>query len=376
MDISNIARVRKGMASHLANNYVIMADVLSRLPVKTLSRFNSVCKLWYRMIHSNLGFQALHYSRSRRNPRLLLRLGDFDYHPHGHLGHRYVYNFISTDTEGNNVGLIQIKVHEPVKLILPGCFGLLVLATDTRIHVCNPSTRRLLALPDSRSKMAGFGVGFLSSMREHKIVRLIPRRSRLYLECSVFTLVPGGESFSWRVLNDHCPYFVDQYSLPAFANETIYWKIDRQQALHRQNDFIVSFNVRYEKFQTITHPTDWIPITHPDWRSRIQNSTQLVELLGNLCMVETLPLSHIAVWKLADPRNSMWAKLCMIDLSRTHLIFVGELQCVKDGDMIFNSDTNTLLYYDVRKKTFRKKTLPYSVEDLTMYCESLASLTR
>jgi len=383
MDFSNIVRaqnqvrVQKGMASHLTNNHVIIADILSRLPVKTLSRFNCVCKLWYCMINSDPGFQALHHSRSWRNPRFLFRLSDFDFNPLEHLGYRYAYNFVSTDTEGKNICLMQIKVHEPVKLILPGCFGLLVFSTDTRIHVCNPSTRRILALPDYKSKIAGFGVGYLSSIRRHKIVRLIPRRpSSLHLECSVFTLAPGEEGFSWRVMNDQCPYLVDHFSLPAFANETIYWKIDRQQALNRHNDFIVSFNIRYEKFMTITHPADWIPTSNLDWRSPIRNSTQLVELRGTLCMIQTLASSHVAVWKLADHKNSMWVKICMIDTSRIHPNFVGEVQCIKDGEIIFNSASNHLLYYDVRKKTFRKKMLPHSAENLTSYCESLTSLTR
>ncbi|KAG6752150.1 hypothetical protein POTOM_044369 [Populus tomentosa] len=354
MDFPNIVRaqnqvrVQKRMASHLTNNHVIIADILSRLPVKTLSRFNCVCKLWYCMINSDPGFQALHHSRSWRNPRLLFRLSDFDFNPLEHLGHRYAYNFVSTDTEGKNIRLMQIKVHEPVKLILPGCFGLLVFSTDTRIHVCNPSTRRILALPDYKSKIAGFGVGYLSSIRRLKIVRLIPRRpSSLHLECSVFTLAPGEEGFSWRVLNDQCPYLVDHFSLPAFANETIYWKIDH-----------------------------WIPTSNLDWRSPIRNSTQLVELRGTLCMIQTLASSHVAVWKLADHKNSMWVKICMIDTSRIHPNFVGEVQCIKDGEIIFNSASNHLLYYDVRKKTFRKKMLPHSAENLTSYCESLTSLTR
>uniref|UniRef100_A0A6N2MKZ4 F-box associated beta-propeller type 3 domain-containing protein n=1 Tax=Salix viminalis TaxID=40686 RepID=A0A6N2MKZ4_SALVM len=158
-----------------------------------------------------------------------------------------------------------------------------------------------------------------------------------------------------------------------FANETIYWKIDRgkHQALHRQNDFIVSFNIRDEKFQTITHPADWRPETHRQWRSPVRISTQLVELRGHLYLVETAAFSYVAVWKLSDPGNSTWSKACTIDISKFHPSFVGEIQCVKGTEIIFNSCTRLLLYYDEKNKTSRRKMLPCSAANLTIYCESL-----
>ncbi|KAL3565379.1 hypothetical protein D5086_033425 [Populus alba] len=280
---------------------MIVADILSRLPVKTLLRFSSVCKLWHYMIHSSLGFQALHYERSQRKPRFLLQWPDFDFRPLEPIGCRYVYNFIPTDTEGNMFSPIQVKVQEPVKLVLPGCFGLLCLATETRIYVLSPSTRRLLALPYDRSGIAGFGIGYLSSAKRHKIVR-------------------------------------------------------------------------DEKFHTITHPADRTD-TPRQWRSPTRHSTQLVELRGHLYMVETLQLSHVAIWRLANPENSIWSKACTIDIRKISPNFVGELQCVQGTEIIFNSGSRLLLYYDEQKKTFRWKTLPCSAQNLTIYCESLTSLT-
>ncbi|XP_010999662.1 PREDICTED: putative F-box protein At1g47790 [Populus euphratica] len=375
------AQNRKEMVSQLAKNNMIVADILSRLPVKTLLRFNSVCKLWHYMIDSSLGFQALHHDRSQRKPRFLLRWPDFDFRPLEPIGCRYLYNFIPTDTEGNMFSPIQVKVQEPVKLVLPGCFGLLCLATETRIYVFNPSTRRLLALPYDRSGIAGFGIGYLSSAKRHKIVRLnIPRQSRTSLncklECSVFTLLPEKRGLKWRAVREGCPYLVDQFCFPAFANETIYWKIDlgQHQALHRHNDFIVSFKLSDEKFQTITHPADRTD-TPRHWRSPTRHSTQLVELRGHLHMVETLELSHVAIWRLTNPENSIWSKACTIDISKISPNFVGELQCIKGTEIIFNSGTRLLLYYDEEKKTFRMKILPCSAENLTVYCASLTPLT-
>ncbi|KAB5512424.1 hypothetical protein DKX38_029452 [Salix brachista] len=367
------------MASKITRNNIMIADILSRLPVKTLLRFKSVCKSWRCMIgDSSLGFQALHYDRSQRKPRFLLQWPDFDFRPLEPAGCRYVYNFISIDTEGNMISPIQVKVQEPVKLILPGCHGLLCLATETRIHVFNPSTRHLVALPADGGEIAGFGIGYLSPAKGHVVVRLnIPRQSRTSLswklECSVFTFLPENGGSRWRAVEDGCPYQVEQFSFPAFANETIYWKIDRgkHQALHRHNDFIVSFNISDEKFQTITHPADWRPETHRQWRSPVRNSTQLVELRGHLYLVETAAFSYVAVWKLSDPGNSMWSKACTIDISKFHPSFVGEIQCVKGTEIIFNSCTRLLLYYDEENKTSRRKMLPCSAANLTIYCESL-----
>ncbi|KAJ6291739.1 hypothetical protein OIU76_023762 [Salix suchowensis] len=171
------------MASKITRNNIMIADILSRLPVKTLLRGNldSFC-----------------------NGR------DFDFRPLEPAGCRYVYNFISIDTEGNMISPIQVKVQEPVKLILPGCHGLLCLATETRIHVFNPSTRHLVALPADGGETAGFGIGYLSPAKGHVVVRLnIPRQSRTSLswklECSVFTFLPENGGPRWRAVEGRLP---------------------------------------------------------------------------------------------------------------------------------------------------------------------------
>ncbi|KAJ6696997.1 hypothetical protein OIU85_003367 [Salix viminalis] len=326
----------------------MIADILSRLPVKTLLRFKSVCKSWRCMIgDSSLGFQALHYDRSQRKPRFLLQWPDFDFRP-----------------------------LEPAGCRLPR-FALLSYR-NTYSCVSTLALAILLLCRLTEVKQQGFGIGYLSPAKGHVVVRLnIPRQSRTSLsrklECSVFTFLPENGGARWRAVEDGCPYLVEQFSFPAFANETIYWKIDRgkHQALHRQNDFIVSFNIRDEKFQTITHPADWRPETHRQWRSPVRISTQLVELRGHLYLVETAAFSYVAVWKLSDPGNSTWSKACTIDISKFHPSFVGEIQCVKGTEIIFNSCTRLLLYYDEKNKTSRRKMLPCSAANLTIYCESL-----
>ncbi|KAJ6297134.1 hypothetical protein OIU78_022792 [Salix suchowensis] len=217
-----------------------------------------------------------------------------------------------------------------------GCHGLLCLATETRIHLFNPSTRHLVALPADGGETAGFGIGYLSPAKGHVVVRLnIPRQSRTSLswklECSVFTFLPENGGPRWR----------DGGGTAA----RIWWS----SSVFRH----------------------WRPETHRQWRSPVRNSTQLVELRGHLYLVETAAFSYVAVWKLSDPGNSMWSKACTIDISKFDPSFVGEIQCVKGTEIIFNSCTSLLLYYDEKNKTYRRKMLPCSAANLTIYCESL-----
>ncbi|XP_012091101.2 putative F-box protein At4g09190 [Jatropha curcas] len=280
---------------------IIIQEILSRLDVKTLIRFKSVSKSFTNLI-SSPSFQELHNRRSQRNLLFLFRSTSPYYDEHADATRRFVYQFVSVDNRGMVHSKFIARVDDPIKLVLPSCCGLVCFATNTRIYLCNPATRQLAPLPrypyQQRTPISGFGFGYAGSVKGYKVVQLVHRVIQPSIahkiECSVFTIGFGGRvDNGWRVLKEGCPYFVEQFSYPVFIKETINWKINRyhHRVLRRSNDYVVSFNVREEKFFTITHPADW--------RYIAQNSTQLADLGGMLCMVE-ISASHIIVWMLRD----------------------------------------------------------------------------
>ncbi|MCI26118.1 F-box/kelch-repeat protein, partial [Trifolium medium] len=50
----------------------LIADILSRLPVKTLMQIKCVCKSWKTLISDDPSFAKLHLQRSPRSTHLLL----------------------------------------------------------------------------------------------------------------------------------------------------------------------------------------------------------------------------------------------------------------------------------------------------------------
>ncbi|EEF41607.1 putative F-box protein At1g19160 [Ricinus communis] len=346
----------------------IIQDILSRLDVKSLMRLRCVCKTWFNLISSS-SFQDLHRSRSHHNLLFLFRSTSSSFH-----NRFFFYSFCSLDVTGSLGARFSVKVDDPIKLVLPSCSGLVCFATDTRIYVCNPATRQILALPVSpqRTSIAGFGFGYVDSIKGYKVVRLIHRPITHTIECSVFTITSdpknsNSNSSSWTLLDEGCPYLVEQFSYPVFAKDCIFWKINRRshRQLRRSNDYIVSFNVRDNKFSTLTHPADWRHIS--------SHFTQLADLGGTLCMVEISTCS-VVIWVLKDHHNCFWHKGGLIDIKGIDRRLVGEVKCLRNGEIIFSSLANILLFYDVNQKRFRQVTLPVRALDFGIYWESFFSL--
>ncbi|XP_050211079.1 F-box protein At3g07870-like [Mercurialis annua] len=342
----------------------ITEDILSRLDVKSILRSKSVCKTWCHLI-STLRFQQLHRSRSGNHPLFLYRSTQFFYNPLPH--HPFSYAFVSVDASGAVRSRFTVKVDDPIKLLVSSSCGLVCFASQFCIYVCNPATRQILELPPCppRTSIAGFGFGYLDSINGCKVVRFISHGSRGRIECSVATLSAANYPTSWRVLNEGCPYLVEEFNYPVLVNDHIYWKIDRKtthQPLRRSNDYILCFNLRQEKFSVVTHP--------PDWRDD-GNSLHLADLGGMLCMVE-ITSSQVVVWMLKDHRSSFWYKGGLIAIQGIiDRRLIGEVKGLKNGEIIFSSFANILLFYDTKKKTFRHVKLPFRSSEFGIYWETL-----
>ncbi|RZC94398.1 hypothetical protein C5167_026129 [Papaver somniferum] len=59
------------VSSHLLDDEGILLDILSRLPVRSLLRFKSVCKRWLSLIKHNRHFINLHLTRLQSRPNIL-----------------------------------------------------------------------------------------------------------------------------------------------------------------------------------------------------------------------------------------------------------------------------------------------------------------
>ncbi|XP_030530773.2 F-box protein At5g49610-like [Rhodamnia argentea] len=219
----------------------IISEILCKLPIDSILRCRCVCKAWCYLTKNPTFIEQLLDSSVDKQPGLILEpfCADDSTQP-----------FLLVDIEGRRVRQIHI---DPLKGLraMGTCRGLLCVGSPSAldpVFVCNPITREYRRLPTSGETDIGgheVGLGFDPSAGKYKVLRTYVNEGRRFFE--VTTL---GES-SWRRLDvpdGWQAYFVYQ---PIFWNGAIHWRTSR-----KGRDFIISFDVRHEKFRMISFPKD------------------------------------------------------------------------------------------------------------------------
>ncbi|KAG9457206.1 hypothetical protein H6P81_001714 [Aristolochia fimbriata] len=142
----------KSMDSYLGND--LLTEILGRLPIKPLFRMKSVSKLWNRLISSDQLQRKM-----RLSPGLFYRFLVIDCEPE-------IYRYVSLSDENSDEGAIEdislsFLPHYPYTEIIDSCNGLLLLlwletdgvACQMEYYVCNPLTKRWVALPGPRERV-------------------------------------------------------------------------------------------------------------------------------------------------------------------------------------------------------------------------------
>lgn len=367
----------------------VIADILSRLPVKTIIHCKCVCKKWREYVSLSY-FVNLHLSRS---PTCLMY-------------HHNILPEMSSDEEE-----MFLELYGPV--VGPGILKWLEIQgerDDTRLHhdpvmnfdlelaptlqkytvsqvgsvnglvclrtyldkndnacICNPITREYMILPKhnyytkdySYTTWAyGFGVGLLTN--EYKVIRvfhgdILPNptiemviRNRAHLiEAEVYTLGTG----EWRPLGQ-VPYWLElsHGNFGTFLNGHVHWVVDKDSP----DDKICDFDVDNETFQLFpSPPSEYI---EGKWRSQC-----LGVLNGCLSQCDATSFDFtIWVMKEYGIKNS-WHKEVVINQSirwddemsirgPVHL-----MESLEDGTILMLLDWWGLLVYCPRKETMKKR---------------------
>ncbi|KAI9126984.1 hypothetical protein K1719_001543 [Acacia pycnantha] len=221
----------------------IITDILKRLPVKSLLRFQNVCKHWENIIKSALFItEHLHYS-THQNSCLLLKNSDFSSQP---------LQLCLLDWE---MQIHQIHHSRTFTRIIGSINGLLCLYP---LVLWNPATREVRELPMPRKQhnpgTSTTGFGYSPIVNDYKIVRIYA-----YYWCYDYTLF-GAEVYS---LSTDSWKDVDLGALQGVildisgsnnvsANGSIFWlglKADEQGKNNRHA--VVSFDIATEVFTLI-----------------------------------------------------------------------------------------------------------------------------
>lgn len=330
-------------------------EILLRLPAKSAVRFRCVSKLWSSITTRPEFIRSFAIQSSKQpcllvcvdarasNKRLFISLPQHDVHPDE--SYSYVVRVDRLDRYEVNALVECQPMSESVHGLV--CFG-----NCNRIVVCNPSMRQHVTLPkpEPRVKFIRSCLGYDPVSDKYKVLCISGKR---FQDPLVFTL---GPQESWRV-TQNSPRHFPTYAMGrigicinghVYYQATIPYKVDNS---YKEENLIMSFDVRYEKFSTIEKPAD--PTVHGKF---------LLNYEGKLACGCT-GFSSIRFWVWGDGEKQEWS------LRNFILPFPGFRQrdpvfgCLLElkgvthdtGEFIFAMmvDAFCVLYYDPKRERAR-----------------------
>ncbi|CAK9157348.1 unnamed protein product [Ilex paraguariensis] len=334
----------------------ILFDILVRLPVKSLMRFQYVCKSWYFFLTCNdPAFIDLQLSRSQSRlsgTKLLISTSSF-----GERQCRCFQSLLLVDLEkGDRNGRATQPLTMPCNphhsfSLSESIKGLVCwhqrgyTKKIMSIYICNPSTRELMKLPVAPQNQVTktnmhvyYYFGFDPSSKEFKVLTI--QFASFPWHCGVafwiFTL--GGKS--WRQIhppdspfgldNDEPPWFIELENCVCLHG-ALHWI-----RMLKQKKAIVVFDLRDENFHAISIPN----INSPFMLLQVDGHLVVLNLLQGV-----LHTREVEMWTLEDYTNELeiqielqgvpLVKRAIEDLEKpTKPIFGGKLNEICSGQVI------------------------------------------
>ncbi|KAI9127322.1 hypothetical protein K1719_001881 [Acacia pycnantha] len=244
----------------------IIINILKRLRVKILIRFQCVCKEWKNLFKTPSFIAEHSHHPDHKNPSLLLRGHNFGVHKPSSLcllNHKMDTLAVLSVPFGRNWkiigscnGLLCVEVFRD-RVKIPD-FG----RVSGSLWLWNPVTREVRKVPDTlndHSYVCSVGFGFSSVANDYNIVRfynqnLDRRKEDQYLRfikhdrVEVFSLSTG----SWKVLESEALQCTEVFG-PAFSSDgTIFW-YGYQQPF---STLVILFDMAKEVFTLTPKPRD------------------------------------------------------------------------------------------------------------------------
>ncbi|KAM7528793.1 hypothetical protein LguiB_032203 [Lonicera macranthoides] len=319
----------------------VLADILSRLPVKLLLRFSCISKQWRALIGSD-DFIKLHLTRSiETNTNRIIVIKDDDC--------LYSVNLDSLDN--------AVRLNPPLNLnkqcvygttIIGSCNGLLCLTnTEKYIFLWNPTTSKYWKSAVCRIPLGVenvvFGFGYDDAKDDYKVVRLVQffgkDKESFRSEVSVYSL----KSDSWRRIGDF-PYYLSYGKVSGvLASGALHWAVSRKRRwldLPR-GDLIAAFDLRSEEYRLVPQP-----------EYSMKNFDMKVDVLeGCLCVLCKDYLLQFEMWVMEDYGvEKSWTKLISCvdpNVYWFHDIVLPVAYSKSRKQMLLLQDYRKFIWYDI-----------------------------
>ncbi|KAK8481577.1 hypothetical protein V6N11_063387 [Hibiscus sabdariffa] len=163
---------------------MLVLDILSKLPVKSLTRFKCVCKAWSSSFQTPFFITQQHHNNLRNNNlNLLLKRNNGDsYHDIHFLSQLSTEKGQDFSLE-QDIPLLFFDDHWHRPLVYGHCNGLLCLVGEDKLALWNPSIRQFKILPESSvqrppsadiTRFGNLGSGYDSRSDDYKVEIPLP----------------------------------------------------------------------------------------------------------------------------------------------------------------------------------------------------------
>ncbi|KAI9108831.1 hypothetical protein K1719_020136 [Acacia pycnantha] len=355
----------------------IISNILKRLPVKSLIRFQCVCKDWKNLIQ-NPSFIADHLEHAtHQNPSLLLEYIEIN------IPSRWRLNLLDCGMQVRGVQNNYLRSAS----IVGSCNGLLCLEIhefnrSPSLSLWNPATTAVRHVPRTRTGISDFddcvtGFGFSPIVNDYKIVRTYAGFYNEFTQVEVFSLNRG----TWKGMDSENLKEVTLKSETVTANGAIFWSgvnlvVVNKKGEEDEVDVIVSFDIAKEVFTLIP----WPELDYDADRKLTVYENKLA-ILSEIFEDEDEILDMIGLWVLdegtcASGETWSWTKRYTSSPLSFKLdsvtIWRNEIVCKRD-----NGGMRDVLYMmNLTTNEVKRSDIPYydSLLNIYNYVESLVSV--
>ena len=318
----------------LENNIAI--NILSRLPVKSLMICKSVSQHWWRLI-SCPDFMRAQLTRSQENP-------GYVFYPYACSCHN---EHFLTKIDGETIETLPGCNEHYFRNMICSFNGLICCinpggfchrtqrSLPQDIYICNPATREVLLLPQSRGSEGSprIGVSFYPITNEFKVFQFfsLAGKSHERKECEVYSSING----SWKGIG--C---VAHRPRNSKLNGTVYWFI---KTIKDGLSIVCILAVdMLENFSVISIPEE------------VTRCAFLVSFEGCLSPVagNVFDKNKFDMWVLQDSKKSTWIRKCSDDMPISNIRRVKHV-AVQKNEILFASMRH-YFFYNMCSKTWRE----------------------
>ncbi|KAJ9174392.1 hypothetical protein P3X46_013039 [Hevea brasiliensis] len=342
------------MSDHLPQE--LLAENLSRLPVKSLLKCRCVSKTWSSLI-TDPSFIAQHLKKTaaRNSGLLFFRYSTREFVWPFKENVRYLLypdeSFPANPVEELDCPFKGIK---RLANIVGSCNGVFCLSYDVygkyteRASLWNPSVRKIVNIPCPIFTFTSYGpyipslgFGFDSTTDDYKLVRIVCSHFN-YGEIRPFVEIYSLRSRGWRKVDNNLQYVITARSTSAFLNGACHWVATKRGYGHGVCDAIVSFSLGEEVFGEMEVP---------DCLVKKYQFVDVAVFDGSLLLAASFKFSGescFTVWMMKEYGvPGSWTKLFDIPDFESHLKWIRKLVAFRQsGKVLLAKLFGQLVFYD------------------------------